>query len=274
MNDQSTTGVAQLEALKNRLETLQRELAAERQRTQRSTVFMAVVAAILLIVLGGYFYYGYTQIANITRPEKVVDVAQGVIDERLPEARSSLEAQIIKSAPTWAEGLSKQAQEALPQARQRATEQFLKEADRMTQEASVLSEEHFRTFLRENRPLLDKKFQELSKSPDLAEESLQELQKSLETQLGGEMNADAKALSKDIASAAVNLQRLGSDEKLTPEQKVERRVWMIARRLQMDAQGSEDSTSPSAIRSTDTIKTSTGPAAPARKTPSANGAGK
>jgi hypothetical protein len=233
MSDKLQATVA---ALQSRLEQIQQDLARERRRVSRASLFTMIVGLLALAALSAYFYYGYKMFADVTQPETVVNAAEAMIDERLPEARATLETQIIKSAPAWAEGLSKQAQGSMPQARQMLTDRFIEAADQMTQEAVIMSEDKYRTYLRENRPLLEKKFNELAKDPKLAEESLMELQVPLEAQLGIEMKLDGAALSKDIGSVARNLNYLASGKDLTPEQKVERRVWMIARRLQIDAQ--------------------------------------
>ncbi|MGE5192702.1 MAG: hypothetical protein ACM3U2_09380, partial [Deltaproteobacteria bacterium] len=226
--------------LQSRLEQIQQELSRERRRVARATRLTAVVGLLALILLSVYFYYGYHEFAYATEPEHVVDAAEVVIDSHLPEARRSLESQIIKSAPEWAEGLSKQAQNAIPQARQKLTDHFVEAADQATQESLIMSEDKYRGFLRDNRPMLEKKFKELGKDPNLAEQSLLELQVPLEAKLGTAMKVDAAALSKDIASVTRNLNNLAANKNLTPEQQVERRVWMIARRLQMEAEKSPE----------------------------------
>ncbi len=249
MNQTSKSGepnaaADRLAALRTRLDALRDQLAHERRRTSRTTLFTAAAAVLMLILAAGYFAYGYKLFVEVTEPEKVVDVAEGLIDEKLPEARTALEDQIIKSAPQWADGLSKQAQSSLPDVRARLTDRFCDEAEKATAEAEILSEEHYRKFLRDNKPALERAIDDLSKSPELAEDALQRITLPLETQLAGDMKIDARELCKDIASVRKNLQHLSDGKGLTPEQKVERRVWMLARRLQVEGMNETPESSP------------------------------
>jgi hypothetical protein len=234
-------------AIQRQLDRLRDNLARERGRTSRATFFTVAVAVIALLLVGGYFAYAYKLFAEMTEPEKIVDVAEGLIEEKLPEARTALEDQIIKSAPQWAEGLSKQAQDGLPEARRRLTDRFLVEAEKAAGEANVLTEEHYRKFLRANKPALEETIKDLAKSPDLAEESLQRIELPLENELVGDMKLDAHEVCRDIVSVRANLQRLSGGKGLTPEQKVERRVWMLARRLHAEGTGSTPSESSPAL---------------------------
>src|SRR5262249_15386952 len=250
MNENTKTGESnsppaseRVAAMQKKLDQLRDDVARERGRTSRATIFTAVVAVIALLLVCGYFVYGYKLFAEVTEPEKVVDVAEGLLDEKLPEARTALEDQIIKSAPQWAAGLSKQAQDGLPDARKRLTDRFVEEAEKASNEANILTEEHYRKFLRSNKPMLEEALNELAKSPELAEETLRKIELPLENELSGDMKIDAKEVCRDIVSVRTNLQRLSEGKGLTPEQKVERRVWMLARRLHSEGLGESPSES-------------------------------
>src|SRR5215469_4901288 len=97
-------------ALNERIEHLERQLASQRRHLARRTRFTAFVALLLLIVLGGYFYFGYKNFDEVTRPEMIVQVAETFVDSNLPELRKSLQAEIVRSAPGWAEQFSKELQ--------------------------------------------------------------------------------------------------------------------------------------------------------------------
>lgn len=233
-HDASVALADQFTAVKKRLEEIQQDLARERRRSTRTTVLTVLAGTIALAAMGVYFHYGYREFASVTEPKQLIDFAEVMLDEKVPEARSALEKEIVKSAPAWAEGLSKQAQDNMPLARERITDNLVDQAERMAQEAEILSEQRYRAYLRENKPMLERKMQELSKSPKLAEQSLKELEIPLEAQMAGDLKVDAVGLSRDISAMAANLKRLSVGKDLTPEQKVERRVFMLARRLQTD----------------------------------------
>lgn len=242
MNEHSTppsknSPALRITSLRQQVDRLRAELARERARTARTTVFTVLVALVALGLAGAYFAYGYKLFVEVTEPEKVVDVAEGLIDEKLPEARATLEDQIIKSAPQWAEGLSKQAQDGLPELRTRLSDRFVQEAEKTTHEAEILSEEHFRKFLRDNKTNLEQSLKDLASNPDLGEDSFLQIELPLDKEFGGQMTLDAREVCKDVASVRRNLERLSANQGLTPEQKVERRVWMLARRLQLEGMG-------------------------------------
>jgi hypothetical protein len=156
------------------------------------------------------------------------------VDDNLPKVRASLEKEVIKSAPEWAEGLSRKAQDSMPEARKKVQQYFVEETERTLDEVAVLSEKQFREFLRKNKPALEKKYKELADSPELAEKSLQELELPLDEAFQTEMRTLAARVSRDLNSANQNLIRLKERKNLTEEQEIERQVWMIVRRLQLE----------------------------------------
>src|SRR2546428_527732 len=97
-------------ALTQRIDQLHRELVAQRKRTDQSAIITALLGGVILIALAGYFYFGYTQFSEVTRPERIVQAAQTVVNDNLPVARKAIEDEVVRSAPVWAESLSKQAQ--------------------------------------------------------------------------------------------------------------------------------------------------------------------
>jgi hypothetical protein len=224
----------ELVMLKDRLDKLQKELEAQRRSASHSTTLTAIVGAIILLLISAYFIYGYQRFRSITEPEKVVDVAQAIVDENLPRVRDSVEKEIAQSAPKWAEGLSRKAQDSMPDVRKKAVQYLTDEADKKIQEASLMTEKTFREFLTKNRAQLEQKYKEIAASPQLAEKSLSELQLCLDDQMSTELRLLAADAIRSISSANRNLIRLQDGKSLTPEQQVERQVWMLVRRLQME----------------------------------------
>jgi hypothetical protein len=220
--------------LLQQLETLRKTVEAEQCRARRSSQLTAIVGAALLLVVTGYFLYAYNRISAATQPEVLVSVAETMIDDNLPVIRQSLEKEIAQSAPQWAEGLSRKAQEAMPDMRKKAVAVLTDEAEAKLEEASVLSEKTFREFLVNNKPVLEQKYKELATSPQLAEKSLLELELPLDRQVSEEMRQQLEEVVRNVTAAERNLRRLQSAKDLTAEQRVERDVWMLVRRLQME----------------------------------------
>jgi hypothetical protein len=220
--------------LEKQLDTLRQELAAERASTDRATFLTTVVGVIVLLLVSGFFFYGYREIARATEPQQLVDAAEGLLDQQLPEVRTSLERKITDSAPQWAVSLSRQALAALPDVRKQAETLVLDQLTSQLNEADLMTDEHFRTFLKENRPLIEARLKELADHPKLAEESTKELEEAIDRHFQSDMKQQAKALFKGMASLTQRMKWLYADKNLTPEGQAERRVVLLARRLQKE----------------------------------------
>jgi hypothetical protein len=221
-------------ALQERLARTQRELETLRRRASRAATVTVVLTLIALIAIGGYFSYGYAQISKYTEPDKLVSYAQQLVEDQLPTVHQSLKEQIIRSAPSWAEGLSKQALESLPTGRTRLEGYILEQYENSAQQGITLTDKNFREFLRKNRPLLDQKFKELGSRPELADDSLLELQARLEETLQADMRAQAGQLLDTILLLDVKLKRLRSGKDLTPQEQAERQLLMVVQRMRME----------------------------------------
>lgn len=215
-----------------RLQQLRQDLTAERQRTARATTVAAIVGLLALIALGVYFTLGYQMIDETTQPERLVIVAEQLVDDRLPEARKAVQEQVTNSAPAWAEGLSKQAQDALPAGREQIEKYVFDNVEETLKKGTVLTEERFRGFLRGNRELLERDIQDLTKDPQLAEQSLADLEKALEKELQANMHAQAGEFHAALTGINEKLERYASGAGLNPEELHERRILLLARALQ------------------------------------------
>src|SRR5262245_30739610 len=78
----------------DRLDVAQRDLRKLRERLQRATLLTVVIAALLLLVMGGYAYYLSRLWNEFTEPAGLVNLAETMIDENLPKTRATLEKQI------------------------------------------------------------------------------------------------------------------------------------------------------------------------------------
>ena len=223
--------------LRQRLDQVRQELAAQRRRTARATALTAVVGLVALVLLGAYFYYGYTSLAEVTEPGKLVDVAEQMATDNLPQARQSLAEEIKRSAPDLAVGLSKQMLEAMPTARKSLEGHALEQFGAAVDESAVLSDKQFEAFLKDNRPLLQAKYKELTDKPQLADASLGELETALDAQLREDMKAHVGELLATLMASNEKLKRLRDGKGLTADEKIERRTLTLLRRLRAEQLG-------------------------------------
>lgn len=208
-------------------------------RTRNGNVLTILVGVVLLGLLGGYFVYGYNQISSVMEPDTLVDVAQSWLDNQIPEVRRSLEAEVDRSAPVWAESLSKQAQSSLPSIREKLEDYVLEQVDQTVEQSMSITEDNFRKFLREKREVLDEGFKDLATSPQLAKESLARLELAMNDAMEADMKQGASDLYTTLTLMNVKLARLKAGQHLTTEEALERQVLMQIRRLQLEEIGAD-----------------------------------
>src|SRR5262249_39371512 len=93
---------AQTAGLATSLDATERLLTNCAGRTRGANRWTTVVGAGLLLVLGAYFVYGYRQISSVMEPDTLVSVAEQWLEEKLPEGRRAVQAEVDKSAQVWA----------------------------------------------------------------------------------------------------------------------------------------------------------------------------
>jgi hypothetical protein len=221
-------------SLDQRLERLERRIASQRTQVARRSGVTAFVAVILLVVLAGYFYFGYKSINEVTQPKMVVQVAESFIDTNLPELRKSLQAEIVRSAPGWAEQLSGEVQSGMPQAREHLENYIVDQMDAVLHETNAMTQEQFRTFLKENRPLLEQGFRDLATSPNVAEETMHNVIDALDKQFAKQMQVESSDLFDTVSQMKKKLDRLAGGQNLNKEQQLERRMLMLTLRMKTE----------------------------------------
>jgi hypothetical protein len=214
-----------------RIEQVRQDLARELSRTNRANALTIVIGVIALVGLAIYFYVGYSKIKPMTEPDKLVYFVEQQIQDKIPEARSKLEDEIKRNAPKWAQGLSDQARQNLPTAREKLEQHILEQLESKMNEVAQLSDQEFRTFLRKNKPTLQKNFQDLSQRETLADQALDQLVKAMETEFQADMKKESAQLLATLVDINTHFKKLKAGGKdLTPAEQNERRVLMLLRR--------------------------------------------
>lgn len=214
------------------LEDVQRQLGELRGRANRASTLTLVVGAIALLLLTGYFTFGLSLIDQFSEPELLVAQGAQLIDEKLPEARASLEQQVATQAPIWAEGLSRRALDSMPSAREQLETYVMKQLDEALSRGTVMTEERFREFLNQNRDELALSLKDLSDSPELAQVRLVNLQRAMEKEIQGDLKRTFRDAYDGLMLVNEKLDRLKNAEGLTEGEQLERRVLLLARQIQ------------------------------------------
>jgi hypothetical protein len=231
------TGDAAGGSVEQRLKQLQQDLAAQRRRIQSSTMFTAIIGAVVLIAICGYFGYGYSQMAEFTEPQKLLTLASGYIDEQVPLAREKVEHEVKDRAPEWAHDLSKQAKDQLPTARVKLEQYALEQADEHLESTAQQADEQFKKYLTENKAKLNKIFAELAKSDELPESTLLELEENMNDYLQNDLKQQAGQFIASLTEINAHLKKLRNGQKLDTEEQYQRNAVMILRRLQVETGG-------------------------------------
>lgn len=156
-----------------------------------------------------------------------------MLERNLPAARQALVKQISDSAPAWAETVSSNAQNAIPDLRDKLETYVLSETDTLLVQAATLTEDKFRKALHENHDLIEKGFQELANDEKLSEESLNALVTALEQQLQADLREQSATVLETLRFLSARVKRVSAGHGLDEEERCERRIAMLARRLQL-----------------------------------------
>src|SRR5436190_11396810 len=113
MSQSNTPGVPTGDVTQ-RIDRLQLQLAEWKRSSQRSSNMLLVLGFSSIALLSFYFIYIYREFNAFLQPEVIVNLVQDYSDKQLPVARKQLEEEIKRTAPSIAEGLSKQAQSSMP----------------------------------------------------------------------------------------------------------------------------------------------------------------
>lgn len=219
-----------------RIRQLRQDLTAERARTARSARITGILGLLVLLALAAYFYFGYRLLDETAQPERVVTVGVQLLDDNIGQVRQGVQEQVATQSPVWAEGLSQQAQAALPTGREKLEEYVMTQVEDALKRGTVLTEDRFREFLRKNQATLERDLQELTKSPELAEQSIAELQAAVEKELGSNMMDQSRDFRAALTGIIEKLEKYESGVGLTTEEQNERRILLLARALQQQEQ--------------------------------------
>ena len=233
MSTSNNPSSASVSGLTERMNKLTQQISQQEAKINRGTRTMGAVGLIALLVLGGYFYVGYKEIAGMLEPKQLVLSATGVLDQNLPSAREALVEKINLSAPDWAANVSQEAQAAIPKLRNQIEDYVLTETDKLAGQVTNLTEDKFRKAMHDNHEVIEKGFKELADNDKLSEESLKVLVQALDQELKTDMLAQSKDILETVRFLSARVQRLSVGNGLDEEERCERRIAMLSRRLQL-----------------------------------------
>lgn len=217
-SEQTQATAANSQELDQRIGGVQTQVSVLQKQFSRGATATAVVGVLLLVLLCGYFGFGYSQISKLFDLEgegNLLDFAIGRLEQtNLPtsveEARRRVQREVEQRSPAWAEQASQRFQESLPEIRTQLEDYLNDQAEEKIGEVVLFGEKEFRRVLQENRDDLQTGFKELASSGTLSNETRElykaTLGKQLEQNIQGHvdstleivkiLNYKAKFLSK------------------------------------------------------------------------------
>lgn len=184
--------------------------------------------------MAGYLQYGYREISRAVEPQALVDAATALIENQVSEVRKVAQAEIRKSAPQWASRVSQRARNSIPELRAKLETFVMTRVETRGQQAAALTEARFREFIAQNRDSLKQAYADLAQNRAGAKIEVETLRLALDKSIGADMQARAFELLQTLHDLNRQLRDLKEGKNLDPEQQVQRRVLMVARRLQLN----------------------------------------
>ncbi|GIW89251.1 MAG: hypothetical protein KatS3mg108_3575 [Isosphaeraceae bacterium] len=224
-------------SLAARLERAEREMRTLAGRAHRGNWLTLLLGLAVLAALTTYFWFGYNELNRFLQPDELVGVAQGLLDEQIPQVRSELETQVKASAPELAKNLSQQLLAAIPQGRVWLAETVVSQIQEGLDQSALITLEQLRDFLRRNKDLIERDLRTLSTSPTLAEAELDEMVKLLEAELGENFRNRAFDLYETANGIQEHLDQLASGSNLSERDRTIRRILSYLRLYQIEATG-------------------------------------
>ena len=217
----------------DRLDAAQQTITKLHSDLNSSNRLTRIVGSVMLLLLAGYFAYGYSEIKKLLEPDTLVPYGAQMLQDRIPEARHAIVKQVSNSAPAWAEQVSGKLRDELPGLRGKLEEYVLHETEGMLKQAATLSEDHVRKAIRENKDILDTHIRELADHEELSDASAQALVTALEGELKVDLMDQSELILDTVRSLDTRVRELAKGEGLDEEEQIERQILMLARRIQL-----------------------------------------
>jgi len=209
------------------------KISSSMARGARITAFVGIILMVLML---GYFAYGYNEIKDLTKPENLVALGGQLVDESLPQVLNLVKNTVESSAPDWAQALSDQAIGATPTIRESLEDHILAETEGVIANGASLGENEFRKILRENKSSFEDTLGDLAKDEEFSEETLKIFLDAVNKEMGRDMQDQAHEVLGTLIALNDKLKKLSSNSSLNKEEALERQTLMVIRRLQIQEQ--------------------------------------
>lgn len=193
-----------------------------------------VLALVLVGETIGFSLYTYADVEQKLEPKRLVDTAEQTIRRRYPQLRRQLVEEIRDHAPEIAARASKEAVASSPELRQWLERVTARQLEVGLDEATELSADEFRTFLRNNHDEVRRALEQIDAAPEKADKLVLRFEERLDGQFGIDIRKDAKRALELQQRLNTKLERLAGNGPLEPKELLERRIVRILRAMQQE----------------------------------------
>jgi len=234
-------------SLEKRLADVQDQLARQKRRLNRGAVLTMVFGVLMLILMAGYFYYGYTTLDDFTQPEKIVQLGTSTLLGNLQESREFLDKSFDELLPELVPDVLGYARRALdtgsdqltayiPELRSGAENMVLEQMDKLMGGFSALvTEEQFTELCRANGPAMRQIFHEME-GEEASGRVVSDLEKVVDSQMQRSWREQMQVMYGTTTYMKEKLEKLSRGKDLNAEQTLERNILKIARALRLQVQ--------------------------------------
>ena len=137
--------------MEERINILIKELSRKRSSTNWGTNLSLVIGLLVILLLCGYFGYGYYMFDDFTQPKNVVTYANSYLDEYSTQAREVAAEEVRKSAPIWAQEASREFIANIPSIREKAESTIVQYLDEQLEKTQQQTGSGFADLMDKNR---------------------------------------------------------------------------------------------------------------------------
>lgn len=200
----------------------------------QSNLFTAILVGLFVVEVIAIGTYTYRDVRSKLNPTHLVDQAEKALRQNYPDIRKNVTRDIQQNAPQIAESLSNQLVATTPEVRQWLEDATRRQLKYTLDETTELSAEEFLELLQNNHDEIEDAFQQLEEVPQLAQQSVLDLETNIDKSWGVNLKSQAENALELHQLLNDKLDRLTSNAPLTPKELLERRMLRILRTLERE----------------------------------------
>ncbi len=217
--------------MEERIDLLTKELAAKRRSTNWSTNLTLVLGFLSILLLCGYFGYGYYALNDLTQPKTIVASATTYINEFSVEARKAAAEEVRKSAPIWAQEASKELVANMPNLRETAEGTIANYFDRQLDETQTATRREFTRIMQEHRDVFEEAIN-LVVEDNKADEFSDKILPIIEENYAVDLRSNVANVLGGLQEFNKRLDKLAAGKDLNPIEEQQRHIIGLTRMAQ------------------------------------------